>query len=347
MNFERWWIEFEKILSKFSNENFIFRGQADKQWLLKTSFQREKEDNENYELIPAVKDFEIFLAKEGKYPFEENKDIYEWLRYGQHYGLATPYLDFSKSPYVSLFFASNEELKKDGKLFVLDIDKFLYEFIEYFLNLERIKNIFEKIKIFYIKHDFEEKTINSIKEKLKNGKSIIESFIEYVDKLKIEKCKTIENEKDEMLINIEKSRLEELKLLKQELQKELIKNEIVENEIFFYPFLDSYNNRMKRQQGCFIYYNIEKSKSLKDFINAAKIQELDLKKTPKFEKDKVLYEIIIPAKYKKDILNKLHKMDISNVTLFGDEEYAVKDAKLGLEHNLKVRDSKISLQVKM
>jgi len=330
-DFNKWWNNFKNILNNFDNQQFIFRGQANKKWPLKTSFQREKEKNKEYELVKAVKDFD----RKHSYQFKDKKDIYEWLRYGQHYGLSTPYLDFSKLPYVSMFFACSSESDKDGNFFILNIDKFLEEFVIYFLNLEKVKSIINKSENFYVKEYIDDiKIINNLKEKLKNNKSIIKAFIESIEELEIGKKQRIKNEKHEIPKNIEISRLEKLTALKKDLYKELIKNGIVEDEIFFYPFIDKYNKRMVKQQGCFIYYNMKDSEKLEKFINDDKIQILN-NISDTIKKDKILYEVIIPKQYKENILNKLKKMEISNYTLLMDKEEVSKDVKLELEYNLK------------
>jgi len=386
MDFQEWWRNFEdKVNQNISNTNIIYRGQADKEWKLESTFAR---SNLN-DLKQLVKDFEYSLAREGVFPFEKEVDIYEWLKYGRHYGLPTPYIDFSYSPYVSLFFACSEELDKDGMLYMLNIDKLaeIYEEEIYKKNIKEpidelmidldkiIKQQLKQLSLIVkIPNNIEIKNIEAILQKKENklkyenidvndiistieqvksiDKAIIEDLKEinlthllesidikskfilginirkYLFKIinqKLEKFYSLRNYKDYISIfkSIEKSI--------QSIYEAFHKIEValyVQDDMFFVPNVDSYNKRMMKQNGCFLYSTLKEP--IDDFIS-------------KNSKDlEVLTTLDIPKEFKKDILKKLFLMNISGISLYGNEEGAVIDAKLGI-NNFTLNDSKIKL----
>jgi len=92
---------------------FIFRGQANKQWGLETSIERQIK-----KLYPNLADKTIISSQEKemikdfqwKYPLYSNKipepdDFVEWLTIMQHYGSVTRLLDFSFSIFVAMYMA--------------------------------------------------------------------------------------------------------------------------------------------------------------------------------------------------------------------------------------------------
>lgn len=112
-------------LDRFFLSPFIFRGQANTHWKLKTSLFRSKENlGIDLEFIGRENDEEIAMLQEFKRKYNlyaeyrpDNKDFFEWLAIMQHYGAPTRLLDFTKSFFVALYFAT-KDLKKpwDGTL---------------------------------------------------------------------------------------------------------------------------------------------------------------------------------------------------------------------------------------
>ncbi len=86
--------------------NFVFRGQENSEWLLQSSFQRLAKGKN-----PAQTDLERHLRNfkaasrgmRGTNPQELREG--GWWTLGQHYGLATPLLDWTRSHWVALYFA--------------------------------------------------------------------------------------------------------------------------------------------------------------------------------------------------------------------------------------------------
>lgn len=106
---------------------FIFRGQADSDWTLRSKFDRDYKNMSaeinayNSSEVAKIRGFiqlkpRQALLEEHLSRFETNtvgrrganptklKEI-EWWSLGQHFGLSTPLLDWSRSPYVSLYFS--------------------------------------------------------------------------------------------------------------------------------------------------------------------------------------------------------------------------------------------------
>lgn len=135
------WHEFIALLETdfLDWPEFVFRGQKDSRWPLRSKFDREyrsaqellKKTNPMDGLNPEEKSLvkqkdpnmcldsredvldrllNIFkkacTGRRGHYPKELIES--EWWALGQHFGLATPLLDWSKSPYVAAYFALKE-----------------------------------------------------------------------------------------------------------------------------------------------------------------------------------------------------------------------------------------------
>lgn len=125
------WNELFLLNQKFM-ANFIFRGQGDSNWQLKTSLERLIE---NHHPSPLRDDFlayiyETEMLKEfkWKYPsYEKNlipqEDEYiEWLSIMQHYGSPTRMLDFTYSMYVALFMAMDNVFSDEYSLWCLNLN---------------------------------------------------------------------------------------------------------------------------------------------------------------------------------------------------------------------------------
>jgi hypothetical protein len=111
---------------------FVFRGQASSSWpLLSTLDRLEQRFPKRKNLVPGAPEFfeapplsdeqhlnafkRAVRGRRGPNAPSLNEDEYWAL--GQHHGLATPLLDFTRSPYVALFFAFEEEtICVDGKM---------------------------------------------------------------------------------------------------------------------------------------------------------------------------------------------------------------------------------------
>lgn len=107
------WNDIFRLNQRFMS-NFVFRGQGNAEWGLKTSLARMVEGHHpNYidKIMPASYEQRMVEEFQWKYPSYEKNQIplpdesIEWLSLMQHYGSPTRMLDFSYSMYVAMFMA--------------------------------------------------------------------------------------------------------------------------------------------------------------------------------------------------------------------------------------------------
>jgi hypothetical protein len=106
------WEDFNRKISKYcSGKDFVFRGHLSADWKLESSFQRfynstkrpaPLPDEEDPFMVLIKKYSTLFGNKDKNYTnFETNDFVY----IGQHYGLPTPLMDWSKTINKAVFFA--------------------------------------------------------------------------------------------------------------------------------------------------------------------------------------------------------------------------------------------------
>jgi len=92
------------------NNGYVFRGHASENWKLEPTLKRKiNVDGDVKDIEKNILDnFKKYcLGRRGHNP--PNLSESEWWALGQHFGLDTPLLDWSDSPYVAAFFAFNSE----------------------------------------------------------------------------------------------------------------------------------------------------------------------------------------------------------------------------------------------
>jgi hypothetical protein len=118
------------LLNQKFMANFIFRGQGDSRWGLKTSLERLIESHHSSplrgDLLCHIYESEMLKEFQWKYPSYEknlipqNDEYLEWLSIMQHYGAPTRLLDFSYSMYVALFMAMDNVFSDEYSLWCIN-----------------------------------------------------------------------------------------------------------------------------------------------------------------------------------------------------------------------------------
>lgn len=118
---------FTQLIESTNTEGrWIWRGQANAEWKLEPSLVRllSGQDGAPFHLAEYSQFRDFQEAARGRLngnpPEEKNQD--EWLALGQHYGLATPLLDWTYAPFIAVYFAFIESSDaKERAIFALNI----------------------------------------------------------------------------------------------------------------------------------------------------------------------------------------------------------------------------------
>src|SRR5688572_1298921 len=106
--------EFLKLYTE-DKKNYIFRGIRNSAFGLTPSVGLIKKDGKNLEIKDELRLLEIF--KHRAFPFVKDylNDNLELLSIGQHHGLPTRLLDWTKNPLVAIYFAVEEPFSNDDE----------------------------------------------------------------------------------------------------------------------------------------------------------------------------------------------------------------------------------------
>jgi len=99
------WEEYKSLIADHSLLDWIFRGQSNADWEIRSSLDRSR-IIENYDDGEERMLFEFQRAS--KYYLKDNEipeTLIDWFALLQHYGTPTRLIDFTKSPYVAAYFA--------------------------------------------------------------------------------------------------------------------------------------------------------------------------------------------------------------------------------------------------
>jgi hypothetical protein len=100
----------------------VWRGHADIQWALRPEVFRPVRGSRFYQEVSLLRSF-MSQAESRSERCPRGDDLVGWLMFARHYGLPTRLLDWSYSPLVALYFASQEvkdDPDADGCLWAID-----------------------------------------------------------------------------------------------------------------------------------------------------------------------------------------------------------------------------------
>lgn len=104
------WKHFHELVNDIFNRSCIYRGQRNKDWNLMPSMFRKR--RRKFKLEKYLNCYKYATRGRKNSSKEPSEDEY-WAM-GQHNGLKTPLLDWTRSPYVALFFAFAEEIPNEN-----------------------------------------------------------------------------------------------------------------------------------------------------------------------------------------------------------------------------------------
>lgn len=108
-------VEYIDNIYKYRN-SFVFRGQADKEWLIESTLTRALKKsypdqiNDHNLIEKYLNNFKSNIRGRTEIDLVNSADDDIW-SLGQHFGLYTPLIDWTYSPYIGLFFALQGESK--------------------------------------------------------------------------------------------------------------------------------------------------------------------------------------------------------------------------------------------
>lgn len=116
------WAGFKKYVGAMPPKRFIFRGQENSSWRLRTSFYRTDRANLQRFLLDDVNDLQKAFSAAISHYFNlmDGHQYGAFLHLAQRHGYPTPMLDWTWSPYVAAFFAfkniPRRRIDKDRKI---------------------------------------------------------------------------------------------------------------------------------------------------------------------------------------------------------------------------------------
>jgi hypothetical protein len=123
------WKSFKEFISGIENNRFIFRGQKNSKWRLRTGFHRSGRANLNRFEVSDIRQLHRHLSGLTRHIFNLKDPMQNlaFINLVQHHGYPTPLLDWTHSPYVAAFFAfrdltPEESSSQDGRVRIFKLD---------------------------------------------------------------------------------------------------------------------------------------------------------------------------------------------------------------------------------
>jgi hypothetical protein len=120
------------------NNDFIYRGHADSEWMLASTLDRELESGVTTPYPKTIEDFylKLFKSKYHIYNDIEHEPTSKlgWLSVMQHYGAPTRLIDFTESPYIALYFALEgyaANIKSDLAIYAINYKEVMNESLRF------------------------------------------------------------------------------------------------------------------------------------------------------------------------------------------------------------------------
>jgi hypothetical protein len=305
--------DFFDILKENNNfQGFVFRGQQFKSHRLEPtilrSYKKNRRSVDEYQKHVEEHYINFISSLRGRFneQFDAERDKYEIWALGQHFGLNTPLLDWTASPWVALYFALRENrfvrmYSEDSEETInKNIDRLSEERSVYFLNAKEVV----KGYYFQIRHYFLEcHANNSISYPSKTSGEYDIRFLEFVESKSSDSARKIINVFDgygEDVIGIS------------DYTKKCCEYAVRKVSSYFPKVVSpkkGFNNRLVSQRGLFTYSPTPDSLE----------KELTTIWMNMEHKDNfLLLKLLIPDNLRDEILETLYEMNINDLSLFPD-----------------------------
>jgi hypothetical protein len=320
--------DFFAILNDNNNfQGFLFRGQEFKSYNLEPtilrSYRGERVNVEEYQIY-IEKHYRNFIsALRGRFsePFNAERDKYEIWALGQHFGLNTPMLDWTASPWVALYFAFRQDRfvkigKTDSKKEIQKkVDSFPEDRAVYFLNAKKVIEGY----YFQIRHYFLDcHNNNSISYPSRSIGEYDNRLLESVKSKSIDSARKIIDVYEQYGENIVGISDYTKKCCEYAIRK-------VNN---YFPQVISpikgFNTRLVNQRGLFTYSPTPDSLEKELMTIWQNMEHKD---------NTLLIKLLIPNKLRETILEALYEMNINDLSLYPDIQGACTYANWKLNRN--------------
>jgi hypothetical protein len=296
------------------NGDIVFRGHSNPDWPICSTLSRHTPiPHRSWDTLidDMLEHFATNLRSIGALPDEIIRGRRARLEYGRHYGVPSPLIDFSLSPYVALFFAFNETRPDRNKLH--------QEVVVYAVDIPALGIGWAR----YINADL-----------LANAESMTRALPVTVvvspalpSMLPLPRVSNVTGQFEQTYRDF---------MYEPEPAKgQLFENGYPEGILKFIRFPASWNKRMQRQMGVFIYdtldYKLPHPKTFEDFVSQLK----EPMNADTGISSPILTKVFIPLSVAPEAFSKLELMGMTATMLYGDHAGAATDVANAYNYNRK------------